>query len=297
MARRRGRPARPSRLRWRAKERFHRRGRLIPRRIMGGRSNYFSTKLVGSYQLLNTDAVAISGGNSYLLNWPMFFRDSDGLIKSITTRSLHYNKCFAMFDEYKVTGLKIEMRIANTNYDYVTNPQIGNNATVSYPIYYTGIDYDSTELITNVPECITMTGGRRHQMYTGRPVTRYMKQQRYYKNKWFNTSQPNPGSMDNVPSTITDQLPTRGGIKIFSESFGTQRFAFDILATWYVKFRGLNMLQNANTVDIVSDIVPEGEYPRSSQMPDAGGLIFTNFNSEGNTGPGASTNDIIPIHP
>lgn len=232
-------------------KKFHRRFRKLIKK--NTKQGYFSTKFYGNVTLFNNTGGAIATSMSVHRNFPGWCRAPDGLVNLFGTYSNHLQKCFSMYDEYKVTLAKMELRHPNITAPIgtsVLSPVDNNN----YPIIYTAIDNDSDQLLTNVATAMTTAGTRRHQIYTGRAIKVSAKQSKFDRKKWYNCSNFNPNSIPSTSNTLTEQMPKRGSLQFLLQRTQNTNLCIDVFATWYVQFRGLNSIQNPLTSDIVEDV-------------------------------------------
>lgn len=232
----------------------NRRIKRIPRGLIipGSRKGYYRTKFTGNMALLNSTSAGTDMGQSYLLHYPSYLRDTSGVIVRFGVFSKHYQKCFAMFDEYKVNRLSVEVRHPYTKVGAIDSIA-GPTGNLTYPIIFAGRDDDSDELITEVSDALTMVGRKRGQLQGGKAFRISQRPAYLDRKKWFNCSVPNPNNIPVQADTITDKMPPRSSTKIWLENTANANYGFDVLVTWDVTFRGLNLIQNSLSTDIYND--------------------------------------------
>lgn len=218
------------------------------------KQNYFITKIRGNFaeQGGNVNGQPLSA--AFLLNYPLYYRNTQGVVNPMLAVSNHYVRAFNLFDEYKVISLKVQARHVITQIAFLGN-EVAPTGNAIYPIVYTTTDDDSDELLVGLQSCLTGVGVRRQQLMTGKAITRYMKPKgKIDKSMWFNTGIPNPNNIPDQPGQLTYQMPKRGSVKFWFENAVNNEIGWDFFAEWTVMFKGLNLAQPVDAEPIASDI-------------------------------------------
>jgi len=143
-----------------------------------------------------------------------------------------------MFDEYKVTKLKVSLEP-----QFVTIETIPNGAVIAEPVeVYTMVDYDD---FNRFPEVNILNSGKvPRNIASGKVLNTYMSNigRRMYKG-YYNTTYinalPQPGS---APASNFGTVPPSGygSLKVFIPNTVVSTVAVRVIATWTVHFTGLN---------------------------------------------------------
>lgn len=234
------------------------------------RGGYYSTKIKGCLTEVGANPAGGSLSMAALYNFPTFIRNSQGIVQRMPLYSKHYNRCFNLFDEYKVVGLKVQARSV-FNDAFMSANGAGNNGFYPtgnnmYPLVYSLIDDDSDENITDLQSAMTSNYTRRSQLMVGKAITRKMHSKGTIDKKiWYNTSIPNPGSVPNQPDQITYQSPKRSALKYFLQNCTNTLLGWDFYIEWTVLFKGLGMTQTVESSIDNQDIF--GDFHQLPELP------------------------------
>lgn len=243
----------------RARMRLHRRrtfrkkaGMKIMRPV---KMNYFITKIRANFAEQGNNVTGQPLSASFLLNYPTYFRNTAGVVAQMQLISNHYVRAFNLFDEYKVIGLRVQLRNAYSQVPIISGSQyILPTTNAYYPLVYSAYDDDSDENLVSISSCLTGTNVRRKNFMTGKSVTRKAHPRgKIDKAMWFNTGIPNPNAVPDNPQTLTYQMPKRSSLKFFLENCPNATIGWDIFAEWTVMFKGLNLSQLNDLQDIDLD--------------------------------------------